>query len=161
MNGSSVLVDASAGKWGNSGSNGGTVLFTADSQARSGSLTADDLSSITLTLQNGSSLTGAINAPHTAKAANLTLDASSAWNVTADSYLTSLKVTAGISGSRITHITGNGYTVYYDASACPDLGGNTYTLVGGGYLKPIGGPYPAQLSPYRRSCNGGSRRGVF
>jgi hypothetical protein len=134
--GSSVLVNAAAGNWGNGGSNGGTVIFTADNQTLQGDLTADNISSIDLTLQNSSSLAGAINAAHTAKAANLTLDGSSTWTVTADSYLTCLSDLSGISGTAITNITGNGYTVYYDASACTGLGGQTYTLNGGGYLKP-------------------------
>jgi hypothetical protein len=56
---------------------------------------------------------------NSAKAINLTLDGSSTWVVTADSYLTSLVDTAGISRTTITNITGNGHTVFYDPSACP------------------------------------------
>jgi len=134
--GSGILVKASAGDWGNSGSNGGTVIFTADGQTLTGDLVADSISAITLTLQNGSSLTGTINADHTAKSASLTLDATSSWTVTGDSTLTSLTDASGISGTTITNITGNGHTVYYDASASPALNGQTYTLNGGGYLKP-------------------------
>lgn len=134
--GSSTLVSAAAGNWGTSGSNGGTVIFTADQQVLSGNLVADAISSIDLTLQNGSTLEGAVNAEHTAKAANLTLDASSKWTVTADSYLTQLNDSAGISGMTITNIIGNGHTVYYDSSANPSLGGKTYSLSGGGTLKP-------------------------
>ncbi len=80
--GSSILVQAAAGSWGTRGSNGGTVIFTADS------------------------------------------------------YLTTLADSGGISGATVTNITGNGHTVYYDASANPSLNGQTYTLSGGGYLKP-------------------------
>jgi hypothetical protein len=134
---SGVLVNAAAGNWGNSGSNGGTVLLTADGQSLTGDLTADAISSINLTLQNASSLTGAINADKSAKSASLSLDAGSTWTVTADSYLTSLSDSAGISGTSITNISGNGHTVYYDGSACPDLGSKTYALGGGGELKPI------------------------
>jgi hypothetical protein len=84
-------VDASANnRWGNSGANGGNVILTADRQTFSGDMTADEISTITATLQNGSALTGAINTAHTAKAVNLTLYASSTWNVTADSMLTCL-----------------------------------------------------------------------
>ncbi len=81
------------------------------------------------------SIEGAINADNTAKLVNLTPDATSNWNVTEDSYLTSLTDTGGISGTTITNITGNGHTVYYNVSACPDLNGQAYTLNGGGYLK--------------------------
>jgi hypothetical protein len=133
---SGVLIDASANsRWGTSGSNGGTVIFTADSQTLGGSITADNISAVTITLQNGSALTGAINSAHTAKAANLILDASSTWTVTADSYLTCL-TTPSIAGDSITNITGNGHTVTYDATACPALDGKTYTLNGGGTLTP-------------------------
>lgn len=133
---SGTFIQASAGNWGNNGSNGGTVILTADGQSVTGNLVADKISSITVALQNGSSLTGSINSERTAKAVNLSLDAASTWNVTAESYLIALNDSAGISGTRITNITGNGHTVYYDASANSALSGKTYTLNGGGYLKP-------------------------
>jgi hypothetical protein len=44
---------------------------------------------------------------------------------------------ATISGDSITNITGNGHTVYYDADACPELNGQTYTLSEGGSLTPL------------------------
>jgi hypothetical protein len=136
---SGVLIDASANsRWGTSGANGGTVFFRANGQMLAGDMTADAVSSITAILQNGSSLTGAINPDNAAKAANLTLDATSSWTVTADAYLTCLTLEAGVSGDAITNITGNGHAVYYDASTCPDLGGATYTLNGGGVLTPAG-----------------------
>jgi hypothetical protein len=135
---SGTLLQAAAGRWGNSGSNGGTVLLTAEGQTLVGDMTADDISSITATLQNGSTLTGAINTAHTAQAVNLTLDGSSTWTVMADSYLTCLSDPDGVSGTAISNITGDGHTVYYDASACPALGGQTYTLNGGGTLQPAG-----------------------
>ncbi len=134
---SGTLVKAASGSWGTTGSNGGTVLLTADGQTMEGNLVADNLSSISLTLQNGSNLSGAINPDNTAKAANLTLDATSKWTITADSYLACLADTGGTSGTSITNITGNGHTVYYNQSACSALGGKTYTLVNGGELTPM------------------------
>lgn len=134
---SGILLEAAANdRWGQSGANGGTALLTADGQTLTGNLIADPISSITVTLKNGSVLTGAFNADHSAKAANLTLDASSSWNVTADSHLTCLADSGGISGDTVTNITGNGRTVFYDKAACADLGGKTYSLVNGGYLTP-------------------------
>ncbi len=59
---SGTLVKAAAGNRSTRGSNGGTVLLTADGQTLTGNLVADNFSSITLTLQNRSSLNGAINA---------------------------------------------------------------------------------------------------
>jgi hypothetical protein len=136
---SGTLVKAASGNWGTSGSNGGTVVLTADGQTLNGNLVADAFSSITLILQNGSELNGAINTEKTAKAANLTMDATSTWTVTADSYLSSLSDASGISGTTITNITGNGHTVYYDASLATNnqLGGKNYSLSGGGTLKPL------------------------
>ncbi len=133
---SGTLLRAEAGRWGKSGANGGTVILTADGQTLVGDLFADQLSAITATLQNGSVLTGAINPEHTAQAASLTLDASSHWNVTSDSYLTCLVDEAGVSGTQITNITGNGHVVTYDANACQALAGQTYTLGNGGTLQP-------------------------
>jgi hypothetical protein len=135
---SGVLVKAAAGSWGTQGSNGGTVVLTADGQSLTGDLVADSISSIALTLQNGSSLSGSINADQGAKEARLMLDAGGTWNVTADSYLTSLTLTGGISGTSIGNITGNGHAVYYDAtdSANSALGGRTFSLSGGGTLRP-------------------------
>lgn len=137
---SGVLVKASAGNWGNSGSNGGTVLLTTSGQTLTGNMTADNISSITASLKDSSYLTGAINAANTAKTISLTLDSSSVWSVTANSYLTTLSDSSGISGTTISNIKGNGYTVYYDSSASANsyLGAKTYTLSGGGYLRPTG-----------------------
>ena len=129
-------MNASAGNWGNSGSNGGNVNFTADGQTLSGNITADNLSVISPTLQNGSVLTGAINTDHTAQAVNLTLDASSTRNVTADSYLTCLCNPSGTSGTTIRNINGNGHTVYYNSSVCSVLSSQIYSLNSGVVLKP-------------------------
>jgi hypothetical protein len=133
---SGILASAAAGKWGNAGANGGTAKLTADAQALSGAIVADKYSSVSLVLKNSSSFSGAINAEQTAREAELILDASSVWNVTGDSYLTILGDRDGISGGAVTNITGNGHVVYYDKNANADLGGKTYALNGGGYLKP-------------------------
>jgi hypothetical protein len=136
---SGILVKAASGNWGNSGLNGGTVFLTADGQHLTGDLIADNISSIDLTLRNNSTLQGAINPGNTAKGINLTLDATSTWTITADSFLAGLSDPSGITGFTITNITGNGHTVYYDASLAANsgLGGKTYSLAGGGTLEPI------------------------
>jgi hypothetical protein len=133
---SGTLLQAAANeRWGTSGSNGGTAVLIADAQTLNGNLEADSLSTINATLQSGSTLTGSVNAENSAKSVALTLDATSTWNVTADSYVTSLSG-AGVSGETVTNIVGNGFTIYYDMAVCPDLNGQTYILSGGGYLKP-------------------------
>jgi len=130
--GGGVLVKAATGNWGTSGSNGGTAVVTADGETLTGDLLSDSSSSIAASLQNSTTLTGTI------KSAALTLDATSVWNVTGTSYLTTLSDASGISGSTITNIHGNGHTVYYDATLAANstLGGKTYSLVGGGTLTP-------------------------
>jgi hypothetical protein len=135
---SGIFLKAAAGNWGAQGANGGTAVVTADAQTLVGDLVADSISSITLTLQNGSSLEGSINADNAAREARLTLDVNSTWGLTADSYLTSLTLAGGISGDTVANITGNGHTIYYDATdpANSALGGGTFNLNGGGTLQP-------------------------
>jgi len=132
---SNVLVKAAAGQWGTNGSNGGTVQLTADGQTLTGSIVADKISSVTVSLRNGSTLTGAVNSAETAKAANVVLDSTSTWSVAGDSHLTTL-VGAKVSGSTITNVKGNGHTITYDKTASVHgyLGGRTYALAGGGTL---------------------------
>jgi hypothetical protein len=127
---SDELNNAAADRWGNAGSNGGNVILTADNKHLAGSITADKLSSVDLTLKNGSTLKGAIDLTSTAKEVKLTLDSTSSWDVTANSYSTCLSDEGGISGEAITNIKGNGFPVYYKNSSCPALGEKTYTLVG-------------------------------
>lgn len=135
--GSGILIKAAAGNWGTSGGNGGTVYLTADKQTMSGDIVADNISSVSVILQNNSVWTGAINADKTANQASISLDGTSQWIVTADSYLTGFSDDAGISGTTVTNIIGNGHTVYYNASANTVLGGQTYSLSGGGTLTPM------------------------
>jgi hypothetical protein len=95
--GSGILVNAAGNdRRGTADSDGGTAILTADGQTLAGDLEADDISTIAVTLQNGSSLTGSVNSAHAAKAVNLKPDASSVWNVTADSYLTCVTDPDGI-----------------------------------------------------------------
>jgi hypothetical protein len=133
-NSSSTLMKAASDQWGTSGSNGGYVIFTADSESLTGSLICDKISTITATLKNYTTLTGSIDS------AALTMDGTSSWNVTATSYLTMFSDAEGISGTSITNTNGNGYDVYYNSTlaANSSLGGLTYSLVNGGSLRPRG-----------------------
>jgi hypothetical protein len=129
---SGVLVNAAASKWGRSGSNGGHVELTGDNQKLSGDINVDKVSSATVVLKNHSALAGAV------ENAALALDATSEWNVTADSTLTGLTDTDSVSGDSITNIHGNGHTVRYkgDLAANQWLGGKTWKLTEGGTLSP-------------------------
>ncbi|MFN8624054.1 MAG: hypothetical protein U0869_25200 [Chloroflexota bacterium] len=131
--GSGVLLQAAAtDRWGNAGANGGHAILTASGETLTGDVVADDISSASVTLTDGSSLTGTVTN------AGLSLDASSTWTVTADSTLTTLADADGVAGMSIANIVGNGHTVTYDASLADNawLAGGTYTLSGGGTLTP-------------------------
>ena len=108
------------------------ATLTLDGETLNGNLVSDNTSSITATLKNSTTLTGSINT------AALTIDGTSGWIVTATSNLTTLSDAAGISGTSITNITGNGFNVYYVAALSGNsaLGGKTYSLVNGGSLLP-------------------------
>lgn len=136
---SGILVRAAAGSWGRSGANGGNASLNVRLERLTGDFIADHLSSIRLSLDSWSLLDGAINTGNTAKRIDLSIGAGSVWIVTADSYLTTLTLPAGVPGTTITNIFGNGHTVYYDASdpANNALGGLTYRLAGGGTLTPV------------------------
>ena len=104
--GENVLVIAgNDGEWGNSGSNGGKVDFTAIDQDLDGNITVDEISSLTLKLTGDSDLEGAINADGEAGEVSVELDAESGWELTADSYITSL--TGDTSGIEL-----NGHKLY-------------------------------------------------
>lgn len=109
-----------------------TATLTLDGVTLGGNLCAASTATATATLQNNASLTGV------AYQVGLTMDVGSVWNVTGNSILTSLADAAGISGSSITNIVGNGHHVHYNPAlpANSYLGGQTYALVGGGTLTP-------------------------
>lgn len=134
VNPSGILLKASAGDWGTSGSNGAAVTFTADAEALDGNIVCDGISTVSLTLRNSTTLEGSINAEDTAKSVALTLDETSVWEVAGNSYLTSLTD----AGMTLANIHSNGHTVYYDASDSANswLNSETYDLPGSGELTP-------------------------
>lgn len=120
-NGTLLTVEGnSSGRgWGTAGANGGQVDFTADGQALAGDVTVDAISTLNLTLQNGSTFEGSLNivdneAGGAAVADNavVTIGSGCTWTLTGDCTVTSL--------------TNNG-TIHY--------GGYTITLVDGTVMK--------------------------
>lgn len=95
----------SARGWGESGKNGGAVVLTATNQTIEGDIIVDEISSLDMTLSEGSSLKGAVNTENSGGEINVTLDSSSAWTLTGDSYITSFN---GDTSS----IKTNGYSLY-------------------------------------------------
>ena len=108
-----ALMRIQSGKWGNSGSNGGLVTLKASNQALSGDVIADSISTLAMTLRDGSTYTGTINAEESAKNITLKLDASSTVTLTGDSYITSLENES----SDNANINLNGYTLYVNGKA--------------------------------------------
>lgn len=93
--------------WGVVGSNGGQCEFTADAQTMSGKIIVDKISTLSLSLTNGTDFTGTVNSQNEGGAVSVTIDATSKWSLTGDVYLSKL------TGST-DNITTNGYKVYVD-----------------------------------------------
>jgi hypothetical protein len=128
---SGILIQAASDHWGNSGSNGGHLTFTAVNQELKGNIIADNISSVDLSLTQKSILTGAINQDQQAQNAALHLTKASAWDVSADSYLTEFSD----EDQTLQNITSNGHTVYYQNNEKNAwLSGKNYDLAGGGKL---------------------------
>jgi hypothetical protein len=106
--------------------------FTGQGVALTGSLRADATSTLIVLLGGGTTLTGGI------VRGSLSLDGSSGWYVTANSALTEFIDDAGIIGSSVINVFGNGHDVHYDSSlpANEYLDGQVYSLVNGGVLTP-------------------------
>ena len=108
-----IFLRIQAGAWGNSGSNGGTVTLNATNQDIDGDIYADDISTLTMSLAEGSNLKGAIDSENKAKQIDLTMDATSTWTLTADSYVDSLEDAL----SDYSNINLNGFTLYVNGEA--------------------------------------------
>lgn len=102
-----------AGKWGNSGSNGGEVILNMTKQEVNGNIIVDNISTLAMNLTESSSYTGTINSANTAKSITLKLDATSKITLTGDSYVTSLED----SDSSYSNINFNGYKLYVNGTA--------------------------------------------
>ena len=98
--------------WGKSGSNGGTVTLNLINQSATGNIVVDSISSLTMSLKNGSTFKGAINSAN-AGDISLTLDASSKLTLTGDTYVKSLKN----ANSANSNINFNGYKLYVNGTA--------------------------------------------
>lgn len=105
-----VFLRAAAAGWGNEGSNGGQVTLNAASQGILGNMVVDDVSNLTLYLQEGSTFTGAINTDGQAGDVYVEVESGSVWTLTGDSYISSLTCDAD-------SIYLNGYTLYVDGEA--------------------------------------------
>ena len=73
--------------WGVVGKNGGQCEFSAKSQTLGGKIKVDSISTLSLSLADSSSFTGSINAEKEGGNVSVSLDSSSVWTLTADSWI--------------------------------------------------------------------------
>ena len=130
-----ILLRAEAGPWGNSGSNGGKVTLTATSQALEGNIVVDSVSSLDMTLGNGSSYTGAINTNGKGGTVRVTLKDGATWTLTGDSYISSF------TGSE-ENIQKNGYTLTISGEASGSDGSSQDGTTPGGNTPSGDGNWP-------------------
>ena len=92
-----VTGNSASHGWGNAGENGAQVTVTADAQTLEGTITVDTISTLDMTLSNGSSFTGTINIVDNAQNgeavadnAVVTVEDGCTWTLTGDCTVTSL-----------------------------------------------------------------------
>ncbi len=96
--------------WGTAGQNGAQVTLTADAQILSGAIEVDSISTLQLTLQNGSSFTGTVNVTENAQGGTAVADnavvrvgSGCTWTLTGNCTVTALTNNGTINY--------NGYTI--------------------------------------------------
>lgn len=105
-----VVGNSASRGWGTAGSNGAQVEFAADGQTLSGDIIVDTISTLTMTMKNGSTFTGTINIIDNAEGgtavsdnAIVAIENGCTWNLTGNCTLTSLTNNGTINF--------NGYTI--------------------------------------------------
>lgn len=105
-----ITGNSGSNGWGSAGSNGADVTLTASNQTLEGTIRVDSISSLNMTLSSSSTFTGSIVIEENADASvtvdenvTITIEKGSVWNLTADSYVSSI-VNEG-------EINFNGYTI--------------------------------------------------
>ena len=96
-----VVGNSASRGWGTAGSNGAQVEFAADGQTLSGDIIVDTISTLTMTMKNGSTFTGTINIIDNAEGgtavsgnAVVTIENGCTWNLTATARLRASPTTA-------------------------------------------------------------------
>jgi hypothetical protein len=113
------------------GSQGGDVTFTASAQTLEGTVSCNALSAISMSLSDGSTLSGAVLIEDGGEV-NLSLDSGSTWTATADSTVTALTGVESSGDQAINVDAKEGVTI-----TCTSINGNTgvsYALASGGTL---------------------------
>lgn len=100
-----VEGNSSSRGWGTEGANGGDVILTADEQTFEGNILVDEISTLNLTMKNGTNFNGAMNPDGEGGSVDVSMDETSTWTMTADSYVTSFD-------GDTSQIESNGYHLY-------------------------------------------------
>lgn len=112
--GSGILLRvAGTDEWGKTASNGGIVTLNAVNQKLTGNIEVDDISTIKISLTQGSSLEGAINSEKTGRKVELIIDKTSKLKLTKDTFVTSLET----EDKTYANIDFNGYKLYVKGTA--------------------------------------------
>ena len=105
-----ISGNSSSRGWGTAGANGAQVVLTTAQQTMDGVIIVDDISTLDMSLTDGSVFTGTINPDGQAGEVAVTLDATSTWSLTADAYVTAFN------GS-LDGVVANGFTLYVNGVA--------------------------------------------
>ena len=104
-----TLVRCIKGSWGgSSATSGGCTHLVCSGQTVKGLIHADANSKVYLTLKSSSAFNGRINTSNSANLASVTIDSSSSWTLTGNTYLSSLYD----ADTSYSNITANGYKLY-------------------------------------------------
>jgi hypothetical protein len=129
---SGIILKSCKCDWGAEATNGGVTHLVADTQIMNGDFIVDDYGDITASLTNDSYLKGAIDPDNAAGPVSLTLDATSSWLATADSYVDELEGVEFSEGVPTNVDAPSGVTITYGSGS--GLSGD-YTLASGGVLQ--------------------------
>jgi len=108
-----LLVSGNDGErgWGAVGSNGGNTTFNLSKQTITGDILVDSISTLEMNISDSSSFTGSINSDGSqASSLSVTIDSTSTWTLTADSYITAFD-------GNLDNVVTNGYTLYVNESS--------------------------------------------
>lgn len=108
-----VFLRAQKDSWGTSGSNGGNVTLVLTNQDIEGNIVIDSISTLDMSMEEGSYYEGIINGDNSAKSIKLVLDKSSKIKLMGDSYVTSLDD----EDTDYDNIDFNGYKLYVNGKA--------------------------------------------
>ncbi len=107
------FLRAQKDSWGKSGANGGNVTLVMNNQNAIGNIVVDSISTLDMTMEEGSYYEGTINGENEAESISLKLDSSSKIKLTGDSYISSLED----EDTSYSNIDCNGFILYVNGTA--------------------------------------------